>query len=71
MMKYEEDLIKNYVDSSGNLTINDLNAMVTRGEMSPQNAQSALSKVLDMAINTIDSASMEGVGSMFQDQIVE
>lgn len=71
MMKYEEDLIKNYVDSSWNLTINDLNAMVTRGEMSPQNAQSALSKVLDMAINTIDSASMEWVGSLFQDQIVE
>ena len=53
------------------MTITDLNAMVRDGQISEQMAQQTLGQVVQMALDTIDNATADGVGVQFQDQIIE
>jgi len=43
------------------MTITDLNAMVRDGQISEQMAQQTLGQVVQMALDTIDTATVDGV----------
>lgn len=61
----------NFLAWSQNMTITDLNAMVRDGQISEQMAQQTLGQVVQMALDTIDTATVDGVWIQFQDQIIE
>ncbi len=61
----------NFLAWSQNMTIQDLNAMVRDGQISEQMAQQTLGQVVQMALDTIDTATVDGVWIQFQDQIIE
>lgn len=61
----------NFLAWSQNMTIQDLNAMVRDGQISEQMAQQTLWQVVQMALDTIDTATVDGVWVQFQDQIIE
>lgn len=61
----------NFLAWSQNMTITDLNAMIRDGQISEQMAQQTLWQVVQMALDTIDTATVDGVWVQFQDQIIE
>ena len=61
----------NFLAWSQNMTISDLNAMVRDGQISEQLAQQTLWQVVQMALDTIDTATADWVWVQFQDEIID
>lgn len=70
-LEQQKTYADNFLAWSQNMTIQDLNAMVRDGQISEQMAQQTLWQVVQMALDTIDTATVDGVWVQFQDQIIE
>lgn len=70
-LEQQKTAADNFLAGSQNMTLADLNAMVRDGQISEQMAQQTLGQVVQMALDTIDTATVDGVWVQFQDQIIE